>query len=232
MAGLVGFRRLRESVGQQGLWGTLVKFYILFVDYWFDFQHGVDTCQWVTLDRLSITSENRVRGVRYEPARVIPLRVLLRRVRPLLAPDSALLDLGCGKGRILLLAAESGFPRVRGVEFAPELCEIARRNCSRYTQSTGITTEFRIIESDVVDYAIADDDNLFMLFNPFDQVVLQRVLVNIRESLGRHPRTIMICFYHTPYSDTAMATTGFTRVLDLSYWGYRLTAFSNAAPVP
>lgn len=228
MGGLVSIRRLRESLGQQGVWGTLLKLYIVFADRWFDFKHGTDTCSWVTLDRLSITSENRIRGVRYEPARVIPLRILLRRVLPLLPPGSALVDLGCGKGRILLIAAECGFRHARGVEFAPELCEIARMNCFRYKQSTGIATEFQVMESDVVDYPIANNENLFMLFNPFDEVVLQRVLVNIRASLGRHPRTIMICFYHTPYSDTVMEAAGFTRVVDLDYWGYRLTAFSNA----
>jgi predicted RNA methylase len=42
--------------------------------------------------------------------------------------DFAFIDLGSGKGRTLLLAAEYPFERVIGVEYCPQLNEVARSN--------------------------------------------------------------------------------------------------------
>lgn len=38
-------------------------------------------------------------------------------------------DIGCGKGRALILARDLGFKSIIGVEVSQSLCEIARRNC-------------------------------------------------------------------------------------------------------
>lgn len=47
--------------------------------------------------------------------------------------DYAFLDLGCGKGRIVLLASEYPFRQVTGVELHPGLAAIARRNLRLWT---------------------------------------------------------------------------------------------------
>src|ERR1700710_2266387 len=39
--------------------------------------------------------------------------------------QGALLDLGCGKGRVLAIAAAYGFKEIIGVDFSPALCEDA-----------------------------------------------------------------------------------------------------------
>ena len=79
-----------------------------------------------------------------------------------------LVNLGCGKGRVLLVAAKAGLKTIRGVEFSPELCRIARRNCDQYTAKTQGAATFGIIEGDVVNYEVRQDDNVFFLYNPFD----------------------------------------------------------------
>ena len=135
---------------------------------------------------LEIKSENKSRGVRYEPTRARPLRRLLRVLN--LPKDSVFVDLGCGKGRILLLACEYGFKRVKGVDFSPQLCEVAKKNLAIYKQKKGLGAEVVIMESDVVDYQLQDDENIFFMFNPFDKVVMERVVGNIAQSLRRNPR--------------------------------------------
>src|SRR6516225_8353137 len=40
-------------------------------------------------------------------------------------------DIGCGKGRALMVASAFPFRRLVGVEISPELCEIARANTAR-----------------------------------------------------------------------------------------------------
>lgn len=220
-------RRIRKVLSQ-GPITAIAKLYIVLADHWFDFRYGTDTCGQVPLKDLSIRSENVERGVRYEPARVVLLRKLFRMIRPLASPDSACVDLGSGKGRVLLIASEFGFTAATGVEFAHELCEIAERNCQAYRRATGTQAEFRIIESDVVEYSIGANDNVFLMFNPFDDVITARVLQNLSASLKTHPRKILVCLYNSPFVDLFERLPEYAKVIDRRYWGYHLVVYSNA----
>jgi SAM-dependent methyltransferase len=220
-------RRASNSFKRHGLRVSLIKLYVAFVDHWFDFRHGTDTCGWLLLQNLHISSNNKVRGVRYEPARIVLLRKMFECMKPLLSTDGVMVDLGSGKGRVLLIASEFGFRETRGVEFAPELCAIARDNCARYKKSMNTKSDFKIIESDVVDYAISADENVFVMFNPFDDVVLGKVLENIASSLRKHPRKILIGYYSPEHNKTIARHGGFAPVEDINFWGYHFTIYSN-----
>ena len=164
------------------------------LDYAFDLKYGTDTRRIIELQDLDIKSENKSRGVRCEPTRAIPFRRLLRVLN--LPKDSVFVDLGCGKGRILLLACEFGFKRVKGVDFSPQLCEVAKKTLAIYKQKKGLGAEVVIMESDVVDYRLQDDENIFFMFNPFDKVVMERVVGNIAQSLRRKPRPCWLIYYN------------------------------------
>ena len=43
-------------------------------------------------------------------------------------PLNHFLDIGCGKGRALCMAAHLGFKKVTGLDFSKDLCEIATEN--------------------------------------------------------------------------------------------------------
>jgi SAM-dependent methyltransferase len=198
------------------------------VDRWFDLWYGTDTCGWADLDNLQIAGDNKSRGFRYEPARIFLVRRIFRQSCSILPPNCGIVDLGSGKGRVLLIASEFGFARATGVEFAPELCAVAQKNCDLYRRKTRTTTAFRVVEADVVNYAMASDDNLFFLFNPFDGVVLGKVLDNLMNSLARHPRRILLCFYNSEFADLVTQQTDFVKVSDVKYWGYRFVIFVNS----
>jgi SAM-dependent methyltransferase len=220
-------QRILRSLKRNGPKATLLKVYIALVDHWFDLRHGTDTCRWMLLGDLNIRSENKDRGVRYEPARIVLLRKMFAQIRELIPSGGAVVDLGAGKGRVLLIASEFGFRRARGVEFAPELCEIARKNCDLYRRSSGTTTELQILESDVVDYPISPDDNVFVMFNPFDDFVLNKVLDNMARSLAAHPRRIVIGYYSPEHSEAINRHPAFVREVDMSYWSYHFTLYSS-----
>lgn len=194
--------RIIASVRKRGLIGTAVVgvrklgvYPSTFRDRFFDRRFGTDTHGVVELDDLEIHSDNKGRGVRYEPTRAGPFRKLMQGLD--LPRDGVFVDFGCGKGRVLLLAAECGFERVVGVEFSAELCEVARRNVSRYVPNAGSTSTIRVVESDAVDYPIKDDETVFFFFNPFDAVVVERVINGIAASLARNPRRVWF-IYHNP----------------------------------
>jgi SAM-dependent methyltransferase len=224
-------RRIAGSVRARGVISSLRRVYVVGFDYWFDLRYRIRTADLnpLGLNDLTVVGSNKERGTAYQATRILPLKNVLQQIQPLLPPGRVLVDLGCGKGRVLIVASMLGFREVRGIEFAPELCGFARSNCAAYKRATGIDTEFRIIESDVVDYAIKPDENVFFMFNPFDDVVLDRVLGNLMTSLHHAPRKVLVIYHHPQVSHVFQRHKGLTNLLNLDVWGYRYEVYSNAA---
>jgi SAM-dependent methyltransferase len=221
------FQRLGSSLQRQGMGATLLKSAAILPDHWFDWRHGLDTCTASALDAFTITSENRQHGCRYQPTRLLPLRKFLRIFRPKFPAESVLVDFGCGKGRVLLVASEFGFREVRGIEFAHELCDIARKNFSIYQARRATGTTCQIIEMDVTQYAIRPEENVFFMFNPFDEVILERVLNNIASSVQQHRRNIWIIYCLPTGARLLDRRSDFLRQQDLCLWGHTFTIYTN-----
>ena len=49
-----------------------------------------------------------------------------------------------------------------------------------------------VLHADAGAVRFDDDLHVFYLFNPFNEVILERVLENIRASLERHPRPVWV----------------------------------------
>jgi SAM-dependent methyltransferase len=100
------------------------------LDFIFDAVRGTETRTWVKLKDLTISSTNKDKGVHYQPMRHGPLYRLLKQIS--FPTDGNFIDVGCGKGKAVLMAMEYGFKHVIGIDFSPELCELARRNVEIY----------------------------------------------------------------------------------------------------
>lgn len=184
-------------------------------DHWFDWRYGTETVKEITLSRLRGLADDARSSLDYQPARVRFLQNLLRRLD--WPKGSVFVDLGAGKGRTLLLAAQHGFRRVVGVDFSDELCEAARRNVDIFRTRVPVTSEVTIVKSDVIHYTIGDDENVFLL-SPFGGTTLQRVLGNIEHSLTRAPRDIWL-IYHNPVSPEIIDGRGTYTAIDSYVYG-------------
>ncbi len=224
---MILLHRLKASLRGEGMATTFTKIWIWLADHLFDIRYGVDTCKNAALDALTIESQNKEHGCPYQPTRVAPLRKLFREIGPILPPNSVLIDLGCGKGRVLLVASQFEFKEVRGVEFARELCETARKNCAAFSRARNVRAEFRIIEADVTLYEIQPDETVFFMFNPFDEAVLSKVLANIETSLQARPRKILILYYNPKGAGVIEQRRNFARKQECSFWGYRFVVYEN-----
>ena len=107
------------------------------------------------------------------------------------------MDIGSGKGRVLLIASQYGFRNVVGIEFSGELCAIARRNVDAYSRKAKPLSLIQVIESDATTYQFQAGDRVLFMYNPFDAFILAKVLDGIRRSLEASPRRIWL-LYNTP----------------------------------
>lgn len=166
-----------KSLREHGAWRTLrtgIKHLVQTqtVDD-FDMKNGTDTSGIVPLWRLSITSTNARFGGRYHASEEWELAGAMRLLCEELS-SFTFLDLGCGKGRSLLIAARMGFRRVIGVEFAAELVATARKNIRVMGVSNAI-----VIDADAADFRLPEGNQVIFLFNPFGQVVVRKVVANL-----------------------------------------------------
>jgi SAM-dependent methyltransferase len=215
--------RVIDTLKYRGLIRSVQGILSIIEDYYFDLRNGTETMRWVELDDLDIKSENKKRGIRYEPTRVRHFRKLLSILT--FPNDSVYVDLGSGKGRLLLLAPRYGFTRVVGVEFSHELCEIARKNLLIFRKKRAFDVEIEIIESDVVNYEIKNDENVFFFFNPFDEVIMNKVIKNIYTSLEKNQRSILLIYSHPVYLNAL--DTAFTKLTDYVYGSKEFAIYSN-----
>jgi SAM-dependent methyltransferase len=223
---------MKNSLQHEGPKATAYKFYRLLMDswfdireWWFDIKYGTDTSGIIQPEHLAIKSPKKYG--RYEPTKVVLLERLFSHIKPILPPDSVLVDFGCGKGRVLLMASEFGFREARGVEYAHDLCDIAISNCSSYKRTTAAATNFRIVEGDACDYEINTDENCFFFFDPFGQAIMRKVLDNIRKSLEVKPRKVLIIYHNPRFPEIILKDGVFTEVSDWGLLHYRFIAYSN-----
>lgn len=132
-------------------------------------------------------------NVYYEPLNYLKVRRVLRLLE--LQPTDVLYDLGCGKGRILCVAARGRMQRVIGVELFDELGAVARENARRLR---GRKSPIDVVCTDatLLDY---DDGTVFVLYNPFGEATMAAVLARLRDSWKRNPRDIRIGYYMALY---------------------------------
>ena len=214
-----------SSLKERGIKKTCALSFAIGYDYFYDIKNGVDTVSWVDLDDMKIDSSKKQHAAMYQAALTISLRKIIRKLR--IAQDNVIVDLGCGKGKVLLVASEFGYREIRGLELSPVLCDIAASNCAIYKDKTGTETNFVIINSDVRDYTIKEDEKVFFLFNPFDASVLEHVLGNIKESLERQSREIWIIYCHPVQRNAIDKNRDFHKVNEFISWGQEVIVYSN-----
>ena len=103
------------------------------------------------------------------------------------------LDIGCGKGRAMCVAAHHGFKQVTGIDFSKELCNNAKENLE-ITKKKFPSLSYRVINNDAFYYEIPADIDCIFLFNPFDEIIMHGVIENIDASLEEFPRDLYIIY--------------------------------------
>lgn len=138
----------------------------------FDKKLGVDTKGPVGLWHLRVRSDNLQHAIRYEGVDPDLFRRALTEIGENFSGFS-FIDLGCGKGRALLLADEFNFSQIIGVEFAPELAAVARKNGHR----AGVNAT--VLSQDAVQFSFPPGDSVVYLYNPFGPTVMEPVLDHV-----------------------------------------------------
>ncbi len=198
---------MRYSVGL--LWRELL----------FDLRYRVDTMSPCKLESLSIASGTIDSSVQYQGADPR----LVRELFELLAPKSCastFVDFGCGKGRVLILAALHGFEKVWGVEFASELASACRRNLGK-TSALFQDGRVEIFEGDAAEFELPAGAITAFLYNPFVGNPLREVVERLKQRAHGKPEAVQI-IYVNPVALQVFLDAGFLVDQKISLGGQSL----------
>ena len=158
---------------------------------WFDATRHVQTSGPVSLHQLTLVGAEQIGGD-YLPTRPSVARQILAQLPIQNHHEYTFIDLGSGKGRMLLIAAEYPFRRVQGLEIALELHRDATQNISRFRHPSQRCAIIESLNVDALEYVFPQGNLILYLFNPFLPEVLKKVLLNLESSLAQHPRHVIV----------------------------------------
>jgi SAM-dependent methyltransferase len=192
-------QRVRHSIASSGLSRTLSDLAIQALSYSpaddasFDRRYGTDTAGSIEPAALGIGDPNlRDKAILYLPSPARVTRWMLKNVG-LDAREFSFVDLGCGKGRVLLIASEFAFQRVIGVDISAELCAIARRNAALFRPQAR-SFEIEIENADATRFEFPATNLLLHLYHPFDPELTLRILERLAHSLAEKPRRVVVAY--------------------------------------
>lgn len=163
-------------------------------DIEFDRTYGVDTGGLFRPKPAEVLGRHWAFGCSYQPIDPATFVEVLT-AQEICFPEFTFLDLGSGKGRSLLLASLFPFKRIVGVEYCPELNQIARQNVRKFSSPQQACFEIEIIDADAAEYALPDDPLLLFLFNPFSYQVMSQVIQNVIRSHAAKTRRILLIYF-------------------------------------
>jgi SAM-dependent methyltransferase len=160
----------------------------------FDRFHGTDTSGVATVTALPAYEIALTYAVDYAGSQPSVLRSALAKLPRF--DNYTFLDLGCGKGRALLVASEFSFREIVGVELSPPLAQVAQRNAIILTNRFPARTSVRVAVGDASNYPLPPGNLVIFLYNPFHAELMANVVAGVEAALAAEARSIYVIYYN------------------------------------
>lgn len=163
---------------------------------YFDWRHNVCTTGDLALAHLDAVSPVTTLSGHYHPSHPLAARRILAKLPAIDHSKYTFIDLGSGKGLMLLMAAEYPYAAIHGVEFSRKLHKVAERNIASYRNPRQRCFNLQSINVDAREYEFPRTPLVVYLFSPFRHELLERVLQNLDRSLEESPRDVLVVYLY------------------------------------
>ncbi len=168
----------------------------------YDWEHRVDTTGG------SVTWSDRLTGMfhsAYQPTHPDLFHQIIENL-DINFPEFVFIDIGSGKGRALLMAADYPFLSVIGIELLPALNRAATENIANYKSDSQRCFDIRAFDGDARSFVFPAQPCVLYLFNPLPEAGMAELLANLERSLHDCPRPVYV-IYHNPVLEHLLATS-------------------------
>ena len=107
-------------------------------------------------------------------------------------------DIGCGKGRPLIVASEYPFARVLGYDISVDLVKTANENAAAIARRFPARAPIRAVVANVADMAVPSGNVVVFMFNPFGPELMTTLLHKLEEALANGAIQHLFLVYDNP----------------------------------
>jgi len=192
----------------------------------FDRQHGVETTEVLYRERLTgMPAELREHAGPYIPTNPDVFERIMRKsgIDP---TGFTFVDLGCGKGRILIAAAAYPFQEIVGVEADSAVYEAAQENVRKWQQGKG-EKRIRVVHGDARTFPLPKGNLFVFMYSPFIGPVFEEVARRLGEAAAKRGRAVVIAYSSHWEAEALERTKQFTRrkMRRRQFWGESTVSF-------
>lgn len=176
----------------------------------FDVEFGVETSGFIGAGQMDGEGPNQRHSNPYYGVPPSRLREALDRWRVMVEGEGrevgefAFVDIGCGKGRAMMIASEMPFGEVIGVELSGGLVEIARTNLERWQELGRAKSSLRVMEGDATAAELPDGPWLIFMYNSFQAPVMRKMMERL-EKVAEQGAVRMYVLYMVPEQEAVIA---------------------------
>jgi SAM-dependent methyltransferase len=187
----------------------------------FDLVNKTDTHRMLSKDAMKVDSDNFAHSLMY----MVSWTTTIKRIQKVLAEvidkqseQYTFIDVGCGKGKVVLLARKweimgCDTANYVGIDFEPNLLAIARNNSTKMFKDEGTFIAGDALE---IDYSHYGTNLVFFLYNPFDKPLIEKFLTIV----SRHNPILV---YVNPVNRDSILNYGYQSVFRRGDWHPNLT---------
>ena len=117
-------------------------------------------------------------------------------------------DLGCGKGRVLMMASEYAFRAIVGLELSAELAKVARKNLVKWTRTVRACSAVSVVEGDMLGQPLPQGPVVLFLFNSFEREMVARLVASLTEAAVTRSAPIDLVYIHPEHDNLLRQTAG------------------------
>ena len=198
----------------------------------FDLEHGVDTSGLLFAEDLASGHAHDDHINAYWGTAPSGFHGVLERWQQALAgtpyriEDYTFLDIGCGKGRVLMLASDAPFQRIVGVELSPALTAVAQSNLAKWSTSPHLCSDIEVLNVDALQAPIPNSPVVLYIYNSFNLYVMLPLLERLQALALARSTPIDLIYAKPQQAPLVDATPG---IVLLAAGSIPLTAQDRAA---
>jgi len=150
----------------------------------YDWRHGTNTHQECFLNTQGVTDVQALQG--NDVYRPFWRKEFFDAIRALDVEltDHLFIDIGSGKGKLLLLASHFPFSGIVGIEYAPALHATAVNNIKQFKNKAG-RPDIISVNANAMTWELPTKPAVYFLYNPFDLKTTQAFFARLDEHVAR-----------------------------------------------
>ena len=176
----------------------------------FDVTFGVDTSGYVPVEAIHADRQMTAKISPYGASQASIIRTALSSLGPV--EEYTFVDIGCGKGRAMIVGGEFPFRSVVGVDLSADLVAIARKNAAIVAQKFPQRPKIEVVQANAVEHVYPAGKLVLYTYHPFGRELVAQLISKLEQGLASgHYSRLFFIYYNPVNGDLLDASPHFLR---------------------